>query len=96
MPQDTIRPEAVASFLHLSRRHLQPGPRNAERRPRWRFLVVLGSLGTSLGLPVFAAHTPRLPDNRQASAETRQATTTQPLAAIRSPSTQTPNEESKP
>lgn len=93
--QDNIAPETIDAFLHVSRRYFDPGIRNilrlaarAKRRPLWRSLVLLGSIGTALGQPVLAADSVRLPDDRKshdtsASTKTRQTGETQPLTGRR-------------
>lgn len=98
MPQqDNIRPETINAFLRVSRRYLQPSARldgsspvTPKHRTRWRSLVMLGTLGTALGQPVYAAAPGREPQERQsrdthASAAAGQPADSAPLDKLRKP-----------
>jgi len=84
--QDNIPPASINSFLSTSRlylrlhaRHASQSPPSLRLRPIWRSLMIVGSIGTVLGQPVFAADTLRMADGRESRNRSTMPENQQPL-----------------
>lgn len=86
--QDTIPPASIHSFLSTSRnylrlhaRHTSQSPPSPRLRPTWRSLMIVGSIGTALGQPVFATDTLGTADDRESCDRLSTPDNRQPLGS---------------